>query len=125
MFSKTVPLSAFGGVSDKLTHVGLRSVPMGWINSVDIIQHFIRRFVFGTIGVNPSWEVQRGLPINPDAAAVVCMDGFDLISKPWLRQVSLLGFLCSSPRVTPCVPVSPPRTVFVTSSCSRFPVFKL
>ena len=50
-FEKQVDASVFGGAAGSMTHVGLRCVPMGWINSVDVIQNFIRRFVFGTCAV--------------------------------------------------------------------------
>ncbi len=54
---------------------------MGWVNSVDLIQNFIRRFVFQTCGVNPEFEVRadKGAPLS--SAAVVCMDGFDLVTR--------------------------------------------
>ena len=80
-FSKRVPKSAFGGAADEWTYAGLRCVPMGWINSVDIIQNFIRRFVFRTVGVSPDLEVSRVHPFPTGDAAVICMDGFDLITK--------------------------------------------
>ena len=80
-FSKTVVGTALGLDSADPVYVGMRMVPMGWVNSVDIIQNFIRRFVFKTLGVDPASEVQRAVPIPRGDAAVVCMDGFDLISR--------------------------------------------
>ena len=62
-------------------YAGMRMVPMGWVNSVDIIQNFIRRFVFKTLGVNPLSEIQRGVPVPRGEASVVCMDGVDLITR--------------------------------------------
>ena len=79
--SKRVPKSAFGGPADEWTYAGLRSVSIGWINSVDIIQNFIRRFVFRTVGVSPDLEVSRLQPPPKKDAAVVCMDGFDLMTR--------------------------------------------
>ena len=86
VFSKKVPLSAFGGDAGKLTYVGLRCVPMGWTNSVDLIQNFIRRFVFGTCQIEPHLEVCRAQPFPQDGAAVVCMDGFDSIARVQLDR---------------------------------------
>ena len=51
------------------------------MNSVDLIQNFIRRFVFKTLGVSPESEIQRAVPVPSGEAAVVCMDGFDLITR--------------------------------------------
>ena len=42
-FSKPVDQSAFGLPAGVLTYVAIRAVPMGWINSVDLIQNFIRK----------------------------------------------------------------------------------
>ncbi len=54
---------------------------MGWVNSVDLILNWIRKFAFQTCGVNPDWEVRgdRGLPLS--TAAVVCMDGVDILPR--------------------------------------------
>ena len=81
MFSKMVSGSALGLPSADPVYVGMRMVPMGWVNSVDLIQNFIRRFVFKTLGVSPESEIQRAVPVPSGDAAVVCMDGFDLITR--------------------------------------------
>ena len=38
VFSKKVPMSTFGGDAGTLTYFGLRCVPMGWTNSVDLLK---------------------------------------------------------------------------------------
>ena len=81
VFSKTVAGTALGLPSADPVYVGMRMVPMGWVNSVDLIQNFIRRFVFKTLGVSPEAEVQRAVSVPSGEAAVVCMDGFDLITR--------------------------------------------
>jgi hypothetical protein len=80
-FSKQVSSAIFGGPPGELSYVGIRAVPMGWTNSVDVIQNFIRRFVFQICKVPGNLEVRKDRPIPPGDVAVVCMDGFDLISK--------------------------------------------
>jgi hypothetical protein len=88
-FSKKVSMAAFGGPSGEFGYVSMRAVPMGWTNSVDVIQNFIRRFVFQTCGLPPDLEVRKDAPISGADVAVVCMDGFDLVSKIKVVQDSL------------------------------------
>ena len=65
-FEKKVSRSIFGGPAHEQCFVAIRGVPMGWVNSVDLIQNFIRKFVFQTCDINPAWEVRgdRGLPLS-------------------------------------------------------------
>ena len=56
-FSKKVSKAALGGPPNEITYVAMRAVPMGWINSVDLIQNFIRRFVFKICEAPPALEV--------------------------------------------------------------------
>ena len=81
VFSKMVAGTALGLPSAEPVYVGMGMVPMGWLNSGDIIQNFIRRFVFKTLSVNPEFEVQRQVLAPRKHAAVMCMDGFDLVSR--------------------------------------------
>ncbi len=53
----------FGGPPGEMVYVGLRVVPMAWTSSVDVIQNFIRRFVFQICGVPASLEVRKDRPI--------------------------------------------------------------
>ena len=80
-FSMPVSGFAFGLESADEVFVGLRAVPMGWINSVDLIQNFIRRFVFNLIRVPASMEMGPKTKMPEGDIAVVCMDGFDLVRK--------------------------------------------
>ena len=96
-FEKQVDASVFGGAAGSMTHVGLRCVPMGWINSVDVIQNFIWRFVFGICGVCPSLEIAPNKVMPQGDAAIVCMDGFDLVSRhsfndKYLERISAVIF---------------------------------
>lgn len=81
VFSKQVSKAAFGGPPGEKTYVAMRGVPMGWINSVDLIQNFIRRLVFGKCQINPALEVN---PFNrrlSGDAVITCMDGFDYFKR--------------------------------------------
>ena len=81
VFSQKVSRGAFGGNPAEETYVAVRMVPMGWLNSVDIIQNFIRRFVFAACKFSPGMEVRKDKPFPPGDVAVVCMDGVDVVSK--------------------------------------------
>ena len=76
-FSKKVSKAAFGGPANESTYVAMRAVAMGWINSVDLIQNFIRRFVFKICEVPAELEVKPQLKRVANDAALTCMDGFD------------------------------------------------
>ena len=81
VFSKMVACSAFGGLPGKMTYVAMRAVPMGWTNSVALLQNFLRNLLYKTIGV------PRGLDVNPRQrvirgdAVVACMDGADYLTR--------------------------------------------
>ena len=81
VFSMKVSRAVFGGPPGEECYVAIRSVPMGWLNSVDVIQNFIRRFVFQTCRLPAVMEVRRDRPIPKGDVAVVCMDGIDILTK--------------------------------------------
>ena len=80
-FSMKVSRGAFGGNPAEETHVAARIVPMGWLNSVDLMQNFIRRFVFNICKLSKSMEVRKDRSFPPEDVAVVCMDGLDVVTK--------------------------------------------
>jgi hypothetical protein len=52
--------------------VAIRGVPMGWVNSVDLIQNFIRKFVFPLaklIRAGKSGEIEGCLSPRPPLCA--------------------------------------------------------
>lgn len=77
----TVSAFAFGLDSADEVYVGLRAVPMGWINSVDLLQNFIRMFVLTLLEVPASMELRPKTKMPEGDIAVVRMDGFDLARK--------------------------------------------
>ena len=80
-FSKQVPRSAWGGPASEMGYVCIRSVPMGWVGAVDLMQNMARRLVFSTCGVHPSTEMRKDKGVPPEDVAVVCMDGFDFLRR--------------------------------------------
>ena len=64
-----------------MVYVAMRSVPMGWIGAVDVMQCMARRLVFGFAGVDPATELRKDAAVPADDIAVVCMDGFNFVRK--------------------------------------------
>ena len=81
VFSKTVASSAFGGNPGRRTWVAIRAVPMGWINSVALLQFVLRRLLFKTIKVNESLDVNPRQRVIDGDALVGCMDGADYFTR--------------------------------------------
>ncbi len=80
-FEKQVPASAFGGSPHEMVYVHMRSVPMGWVGAVDVMQCMARRFVFGRCEVAPSTELRKDESVPEGDISVVCMDGFDFFRR--------------------------------------------
>lgn len=80
-FEKRVPWSVFDVPGGGDTFVGVTIVPMGWSASVDLIQSSLRILVRECNLVAPECELRVGKPSPLEQAAVMCIDGFDLISK--------------------------------------------
>ena len=90
-FSKTVDAGAVGGTAGVQTYVAFVVCPMGWVNAVDLIQNFIRNFVYQAVGVLVKLEMRKDHPMSEDEVAITCMDGFDLVSKVRLINGTLTG----------------------------------
>eukprot|EP00435_Cladocopium_sp_Y103_P066496 s82_g28.t1 len=81
-FAKQVKASVFGGSPTEMAFVGMQVVPMGWINSVSLMQTVVRRLVFGLSRVPEASEVSK-LKWFPqdDSISVVYLDSYDEIRK--------------------------------------------
>eukprot|EP00435_Cladocopium_sp_Y103_P026303 s2664_g6.t1 len=81
-FAKQVKASVFGGSPSEMTFVGMRVVPMGWINSVSLMQTVVRRLVFGLSKIPESSEVSKlkWFPTD-DSISVVYLDSYDEVRK--------------------------------------------
>ena len=81
-FSKRVSARLFGGPADELVHVGMTVVPMGWINSVALMQTVVRTLVFGLSGVPETSEISKlkWFP-DEDSVSVVYLDSYDELRK--------------------------------------------
>lgn len=81
-FSKRVSAKVFGGSPNEMVYVGMSVVPMGWINSVALMQTVVRRLVFGLSAVPETSEVSK-LKLFPadDSISVVYLDSYDELRK--------------------------------------------
>ena len=81
-FEKEVPRSVVGGPPNEMMRVAMRTVPMGWVGAVDLMQAMARRLVFKTCSVDPKTELHKEKPMpKGDELTVVCMDGVDHLRK--------------------------------------------
>lgn len=81
-FSKKVSARVFGGAANEEVYVGMTVVPMGWLNSVALIQSVVRRLVFGLSKVPETSELSK-LKLFPedDSVSVVYLDSYDEARK--------------------------------------------
>ena len=81
VFSKKVAATAFGGAPGKMTHVAMRAVPMGWINSVALLRNLLRNLLFKTLRVDEAVDVNPRQRVIDGDALVGCMDGADYFTR--------------------------------------------
>lgn len=81
-FAKQVSAAVFGGPASEIAYVGMRVVPMGWINSVALMQTVVRSLVFGLSKVPETSEVSKlkWFP-DDDSVSVVYLDSYDEVRK--------------------------------------------
>eukprot|EP00435_Cladocopium_sp_Y103_P039769 s532_g10.t1 len=81
-FAKQVPSSIFGGSPDQMSWVGMSVVPMGWINSVSLMQTVVRQLVFVESGIPLESEISKMKQFPGDSSAsLVYLDSYDEIRK--------------------------------------------
>ena len=81
-FAKQVPSSVFGGSPDCLSWVGMNVVPMGWINSVSLMQTVVRHLVFVESEIPLESEISKIKPFPKDpSASLVYLDSYDELRK--------------------------------------------
>eukprot|EP00435_Cladocopium_sp_Y103_P021347 s4041_g5.t1 len=81
-FAKQVPSSVFGGSPDQRSWVGMNVVPMGWINSVSLMQTVVRQLVFveSNIPLDSEISKMKRFPEDP-SASLVYLDSYDELRK--------------------------------------------
>ena len=90
-FAKKVPATVFGGPPGVMDYVGMRVVPMGWINAVSLMQTVVRQLVFGLSKVPETSEVSKlkWFPTD-DSISVVYLDSYDEVRRVKAEYKGLL-----------------------------------
>ena len=81
-FAKTVDAKIFGGVPGKQVFPAMAVVPMGWINTVSVIQAVVRTLVFSESEIPEESEISKlkNLP-ETDDLSVIYLDSFDELRR--------------------------------------------
>ena len=81
-FNKTVSGRLFGLPASQQCYVGMTVVPMGWLNSVAVMQTIVRTLIFGLSAIPAESEVSK-LKWFPrdDAVSVVYLDSYDELRR--------------------------------------------
>ena len=74
-----------------MTYVYMRSIPMGFVGAVDVMQAMARQLVFETCGVDSLTELHKQCPLPAGDISVVCMDGFDSIRRLKVDEAGSCG----------------------------------
>ena len=80
-FCKKVPRAIFDLPGEGDTYACVTIVPMGWPASVDLIQNFLRKFVYEAGLIHPSAELRVVNQFPTVQAALTHLDGFDSVTK--------------------------------------------
>ena len=84
-YEKQVPAHFLGLEGDAPTYVSLRTVPMGWISAVGIVQAAIRHLAFEEAGLPLEAEVQKWKELPAGDRLLLYLDSVDqlrIVSKP-------------------------------------------
>ena len=81
-FAKKVSARVFGGDPGEMVYVGMSVVPMGWINSVSLMQTVVRTLVFSRSKIPEDSEISK-LKWFPkdDSVSVVYLDSYDELRR--------------------------------------------
>eukprot|EP00438_Fugacium_kawagutii_P013458 Skav231262 [mRNA] locus=scaffold2436:51122:57163:+ [translate_table: standard] len=81
-YQKMVRGSCLGLGHEEMTYVALRTIPMGWISAVGVVQAAIRHLAFSIAKLPLEQELQKGVPIPEGDRFLLYLDSVDQ-----LRQV--------------------------------------
>ena len=76
-YEKRVPGSCLGLDHDEPTYVALRTVPMGWLSAVGIVQAAIRHLAFKEAGLPIEQEIQKHQPLPEGDRFLLYLDSVD------------------------------------------------
>ena len=90
-FSKQVSSKVFGGPAGKMSWVAMKVVPMGWINSVSLMQSVVRTLVFEESDIPVTSEISKMKRFPEDtSASLVYLDSYDELRKIQKEATSIL-----------------------------------
>ena len=108
-FSKQVSSKIFGGPAGEKSWVCMNVVPMGWINSVSLMQSVVRTLVFEESQIPESSEISKMKRFPEDnSASLVYLDSYDELRKVQKEAAAILRGESSE------------RHQRFTSTCRRF-----
>ena len=87
VYEKTVPAHCLGLPGDEPSYVALRTVPMGWISAVGVVQAAIRHLAFKIAKLPAQAEIQKWKEIPEADKLLLYLDSVDqlrLVSKTML-----------------------------------------
>ena len=77
VYEKQVPAHILGLEGDQPTYVALRTVPMGWLSAVGIVQEAIRYLAFTVAKLPPSGEIQKWKELPKGQRFLLYLDSVD------------------------------------------------
>ena len=78
-YQKQVPGTILGLATDDLVYVSLRTVPMGWISAVGVVQAAIRYVAFKEANLPLEGEIQKNKPLPEGDKFLLYLDSVDQI----------------------------------------------
>ena len=88
-YEKQVPGTCVGLESSELTWVSLRTVPMGWLSAVGIVQAAIRHLAFVEAGLPLEAEVRKDKPLPEKEQFLLYLDSVDQLRVVSKRMAAL------------------------------------
>eukprot|EP00438_Fugacium_kawagutii_P033385 Skav211631 [mRNA] locus=scaffold2262:105332:110360:+ [translate_table: standard] len=90
VYEKTAPACCFGKEGNAPTYVALRTVPMGWLSAVGLVQAAIRHLAFNIAGLPGAAEVQKWKKMPRENKLLLYLDSVDqlkLVSKALAKVI--------------------------------------
>ena len=88
-YEKQVPGTCIGLETTAPTWVSLRTVPMGWLSAVGIVQAAIRHLAFVEAGLPLEAEIQKGKPMPEKEKFLLYLDSVDQLRVVSKRMAAL------------------------------------
>lgn len=77
VYEKRVPSRVLGGNSEEMVYVALRTIPMGWLSAVGVVQFAIRHLAFEVAKLPEEAEIQKWKEIPKGQKLLLYLDSVD------------------------------------------------